>query len=117
MGGSDRSAFDKSDVRLPPDTDGGVSHLARAGLRIVEVSEDAPRVRAFILNEDGVVARIEQAEDGSLAWFGHWRGGTNAGTDETSDDVLQSVVRHYARTVERTPWRLLVWPSETISAV
>ena len=117
MGGSDRSAFDNSDGLLAPDTDGGVSHLARAGLRIVEASEDAPRVRAFILNEDGVIARVVQAEDGSLGWFGHWRGGTNAGTAKTSDDVLQSVVRHYARTAGRTPWRLLVWPSETISAV
>ena len=116
MGGSDRNALDDMNGAAP-EFSGAASVLERHGLRMIECPDDAPRVRAFILNDDGVVARIEHAEDGSLAWFGHWRGGTNAGTAETSDDVLQAVLRHFTRTAERTPWRVLAQPSATLGAV
>lgn len=116
MGGSGRDAFDDMDDAVPSEFDGGASFLQGFGLRMIEASDAVPRIRAFILNNDGVIARIEQAEDGSLSWFGHWRGGTNAGTADTSDDVLQAVVHHFTRMIGRTPWRLLAWPPATVGA-
>lgn len=116
MGGSGRNAIDGTHDAAPPEFDGGASFLDRFGLRMIEARDDALRVRTFILNDDGVVARIEQAEDGSLSWFGHWRGGTNTGTADTSDDVLQAVAHHFTRTVGRTPWRLLARPSAMVEA-
>lgn len=117
MGGSGRDAFDDMDDAVPPEADGGVSLLESFGLRMVEASDDIPRICVFILNDDGVVARIEHADDGSLAWFGHWRGGTNVGTADTWVDVILAVVDHFTRTVGRTPWRLLAQPSVTVGAV
>ncbi|MDH4992227.1 hypothetical protein QEZ48_15525 [Aquamicrobium lusatiense] len=85
-------------------------------MRIAEAPDDGPRVRAYILNDNGVIARIEDADDGSLAWFGHWMGGTNAGSAAMLDDVLDAIVLHFTKATARTPWRLLAWPSATIEA-
>jgi len=116
MSGSGGNTFDHNDDAAP-DFSGVPSLLEQFGLRMVEVPDKALRVRHFILSDDGVIARIEQADDGSLAWFGHWRGGTNAGTAETSNAVVQAVVRHFRRMNERTPWRSLAWPSAMVEAV
>lgn len=116
MGGSGRDAFDDMDDTVPPELDGGVSLLEDFDLRMIEASEDISRICVFILNDDGVVARIEHADDGSLAWFGHWRGGTNAGTADTWVDVLLAVVDHFTRMIGRTPWRLLARPSAMVEA-
>ena len=114
MGGSGRNAIDGTHDAAPPEFNGVASFLQGFGLRMIEAADDTLAVRSFILNDDGVIARIEQTEYGSLAWFGHWRGGTNAGNADALDDVLQAVVRHFTRTVGRTPWRLLAWPSAMV---
>lgn len=116
MGGSERDVLEGFDDAVPPEFDGGVSFLEGFGMRIAEAPDGGPPVRAYILNDDGVIARIEDADDGSLAWFGHWIGGTNAGNAVTLDDVLGAITRHFTRATERMPRRLLAWPSELVEA-
>lgn len=116
MGGSERDVLEGFDDAVPTEFDGGASFLEGFGMWIVEAPAGCPPVRAYILNDDGVIARIEDVDDGSLAWFGHWIGGTNTGSAITLDDVLGAIIRHFMKATGRMPWRLLAWPSELVEA-
>ncbi|MBK1623112.1 hypothetical protein CKO32_05985 [Afifella marina DSM 2698] len=69
---------------------------------------------SYILNDRGVIARIETCQVGGLRWLGHWIAGTNAGCGTTEEELLRDIARQFDRATRRTPWRSLAWPAEMI---
>lgn len=93
----------------------GLEALAEGlGLRIAPATVGPKNLLSHILNDRGVIARIETRPDGSLRWLGHWIGGSNAGCGTTQEELLPNIARQFDRATRRTPWRSLIWPAEMI---
>lgn len=93
----------------------GLEALAEGlGLRIAPATVGPKNLLSYILNDRGVIARIETRPDAGLRWLGHWIGGTNAGCGTTQEELLHDIAHQLDRATRPTPWRSLAWPAETI---